>query len=446
MFPDAVRLLDQVKNDRSRALLFTPLILSELGPLAIKDVDHPLSSFELTEIALNSILHRSGIASQRDSAGRLYPDASWRAALAFLAWTFFRANRGEASVQPAVREALDVGRAWKAAVGGSDHVDAGSFADGVQILEDQVCCHFLLTRTIFHPSAQTSVRFRHRHWEDFLAALCLGWAVRHRHAVGLGERAFTDSVFELSVDFLQDASIDLETVTKFVSATLDTRNELVIGNFTALLGDSFLGVTEEALGQGLLGRLAELPPLAQYGIVVSLGYRAIRRGNQDHWAHVVRAVFRKYLADDGLARAIVQGNPVIVSAIWCYLALLHQRYQMPRPTSPWRPLSPADGEGLLYTRTETGAVSTGRQRSIQNAFVDYQLSVLGYSDKAIKAMHHLLIVVSAFAAGAGDAGVEKALPQVFNNSELERAVLRYSEVPVVAQIWDTCKTATATRS
>jgi hypothetical protein len=195
-----------------------------------------------------------------------------------------------------------------------------------------------------------------------------------------------------------------------------------------------------------LGRLAELPPLAQYGIIVSLGYRAIRRESQDHWAHVVRAVFRKYLAEDGLARQIVQRNPVIVSAIWCYLTLLQQRFHLEGPASSWRPLQLSDAESLLYTRTETGAVSSPRQRSIQNAFVDYQLSVLGYSDKVIKAMHHLLIAVAAFAAGAADAEVERTLPQVFNNLELERAVLRYSEMPVVAQIWAMCKTAASKRS
>jgi hypothetical protein len=115
------------------------------------------------------------------------------------------------------------------------------------------------------------------------------------------------------------------------------------------------------------------------------------------------------------------------------------------PTTDWPGLRPADAEGLLYTRTDAGGVSNARQRSIQNAFVDYQLSLLEYPDKAVKAMHHLLIVVSAFVGGAADAEVEKALPQLISNSELESAVRRYSEVPALAQIWDICKAAVTTR-
>jgi tRNA A-37 threonylcarbamoyl transferase component Bud32 len=445
MFPHAARFLDRATNDRSRALLLTPLILSELRPLAVKEVGTKLSGFDLTGIALNSILSRSGVANQRDMAGKRYPLEAWRAALAFLAWTFFRSNRGEAPVMSALAEALDASRTWRAAMVEADDTDAACFADASQILADRACCQFLVTRTVFYPTGQTSMRFRHRHWEDYLAALYLGWSVKHQNAVGLGQRAFTDTVCELSVDLLRDTSIDLAAVTRLVSATLETRNELIVGNFTALLGDSFLGVTEEAIGRGLLGRLAEFPPLAQYGIIGSLGYRAIRQTAHDPWAHVVRAAFRKYLADDGLARHIISRTPVLMSATWCYLELMRQRFQLDSPTTDWPGLRPADAEGLLYTRTDAGGVSNARQRSIQNAFVDYQLSLLEYPDKAVKAMHHLLIVVSAFVGGAADAEVEKALPQLISNSELESAVRRYSEVPALAQIWDICKAAVTTR-
>lgn len=456
-FPGAMTLLDRIDDPQTRKLLLTPLVLVHLGPrleeLAAKSLR---TRSELLLAAVEAVIVRSGLVSSTfaEPGGHV---ADWVDALCIVAWQFFAEYRGHQTVSKLLDEVRLVREAWTNRADVSpDHRPAESLLAALELLRDQPTLVRLLRRTLFVPIGKEDYRFRHREWEDFLAARYVAHCMRSRDWDELSKRSLNKEIYitaseQLDADttsVLIDRS-DLESIQAYSAG--DERNYLLM-NVLATIGNGCVGVT----GTGLKF-IRELildpgfPEIARLVTISSFDVRMLRNDPRDDClpnlrGQIVPALLQ--ILDEGADEG---WNAITVSMAWCCLKALASVLcdDDLKPSKPWPGLGDKAehrNDALAVTTVMDGGIRTftTRQQYLQLAFARLPLSAKNRPHEAITIVHYLYPVIVALTKSAAPNEVVPILRAVFNESSgVEDVVTTYSHVPELAEVYRFCKTSFA---
>ena len=445
--PQATEMFGVRKNSLERLpaniqkMVLTPLILKQIGGDLDTLVSHErVTREEVIRLSLEAILQKSKIPDRviDDQVGA--PLDAWMTALALMGSRFFATRRPEMSNRDLEEPIRELTTAWTEHLKCENSEDEG-IRRGIDIALQPASRRILFTRSVFFPTGGDRFRFRHRVWADYLTSRYLAQCVTSGFAVGLGEGAFTDVNLEIAAEMLKPGDITRVSVGQIVERSVADRNEYILANFVSLLGDSFAPISREMIDQ-LVGCFEMIPPIVRYAVLASLSYRVIRNDEQDRWVQTLRDALVDVTHDCDAGTIVV--NDVTKSLLWCYRRALEAKNPTGVDLGPWPGLwntkvQELQAVEMLCTPKNGGWTFTDRLSTAQRAFLGYLKSLPRYPQKAIKAMHHIHVVVSAYKVGACDELVAGELPRVIANNDIDRVIRSYDAVPELATIWDRCR-------
>ena len=429
-------------------LLLTPLILTafEAAPGLIDPVKLTNRS-ALLEQALTAIIEAKELPRVLDANGLPLPSSRWLDALTLIGWQFFSLMRGKMS-GTAIAEADDaLIHGWNKHLSDTKQQQTQLLLQGFELAGDQSNSHLLklFMLTVFATTSDGDYRFRHREWEDYLASRYLTLCVRYRFADQLGRRSSTMEMFQRTGEQLQAYDVTEVTVDHFFNTGQTPANEFIVGNFSAVLGNSFAPVSRPAL-EKIFQRVADASPMAQHVCSNTFAARALRNHPSDLFAADIRAVVHdRFLMHD---RANYQGvNPLTRRMMWCYSQTLSQRFRLPGPVTQWEGVeySPDErAEILTMLRDNTGnPEAQSRKDSLQIAWLRIQNFILVDPERAISAVFYLYPITFAYLDGTAVEEVREQLPLILNDERLQRTLDAYTIVPQLSEIRNWCRQAVA---
>jgi hypothetical protein len=452
LFPGAKDLIDRVGASSAR-LILTPLILVQLGPRINELHDHLLRTRAgILDQAVEALIDRGNLSAgiPPGQAGRTIVD--WKDALTVIAWAFFVDNLG--SIGHAELRAKLLGMR-----GGRDSILKGRVADALHqgfdlaLSEQDRIRRRLWDRTIFISIGQNAIRFRHREWEDFLAARYIACCVEEHNFDALRHRVLNKAVYISAGEELMRSETPLAISEAYVRELLgfpDPRGCVVL-NFFGVLGNCLLPVSKEA-AELLVGHLRSVDCADNTRMVGITGMT--RRVFQDHpddnSIPILRARVISLLEEITAPAHGTQPWPQFFRSLaWCYLKgyarkfsaeEVHPSVAWPRLTNEPEHIQSVINSQIVCSQTGGRYRQDMPQYSFQKAVAGYPLVVSGMVDEEISAMHYFYLAVAAFSRGVTSPEINTLLDAVFSaNSGFKESIERYKQVPQLSEIYVACR-------
>ena len=194
-----------------------------------------------------------------------------------------------------------------------------------------------MNQTVFFSTGRGMYRFRHRIWEEHLAARYLARCISLRKPGELLPRAGDVSVYRSAGEMLarRGTVIGPATVDSLDAFIGRAEEQAVLGNFAAVVGNSQIAIEDAAMAP-LLQQLDRYPPTARFVALNSYSRRAVFPAPNNpidmdigrRLRDLLVTVYDRYAADPQL-------HTMIRSLAWCYQMTAHRLWKTAAPKVEW---------------------------------------------------------------------------------------------------------------
>ena len=396
-------------------------------------------------MALRSLLSKSGISKVADARGRATSIDDWIVALSIVAAAFHMTLRYDFSINE-LRNQVDLMRIrWKQF--SSEHHDVASRemdpAVGFELLDNERTLKALIERTVFTVSSQNTVQFNHRQWRDYLTGRYTATCIELGNVDEIGGMAFNVQIYRTAGELLSRQAIDENLISRAIQRTIETRNEFVIGNLGALIGNAAAPMTRPAIVR-LFQLMPDYTPLIQTVIVGSVARRGLETADKS--SIDIRKGIDPTLRMFATSGSEHRYNRLLASLSWCFLKAYHHRFGAPAPPQNFTPFAfddsgSDDARAVVCLKKEGLWTYDNKFASVQNTFTTIQDTVLADPvTRPISVVHYLACIVAARTAGAQIPEVTEELSIVLQpGSEFEAAFRDFNDVPEVYDLYCRCQ-------
>ena len=452
LFPGAKDLIDRVGESSAR-LILTPLVLVQLGPRINELHDHLLRTRAgILDQAVEALIDRGNVVAgiPPSQSGRTIAD--WKDALTVIAWAFFVDNLGSIGQAELRDKLLDMLRVW-------DNLKVpapGALHQGFDLAlsEHDRVKRRLWDRTIFISIGQNAIRFRHREWEDSLAARYIARCIEEHNFEALHHRVLNKAVYISAGEELMRSGTSLAISEGYVEELLgfpDDARGCVVLNFFGVLGNCLLPVSKEA-AELLVDHLRSVNCADNTRMVgiTGLTRRVIQDHPEDNSLPILRerviSLLKEIIAPAHRTNAWPQ---FFRSLAWCYLKgyawkfsddTVDPRVSWPQLTNEPEHIQSVINSQIVCTQTGRRYRQDMPQYSFQKAVAGYPLVVRGMVDEETSAMHYFYLAIAAFSRGVTSPEINTLLNAVFSaNSGFKESIDRYKQVPELREIYVACR-------
>ena len=404
--------LENLRTERAKTAILTPLILSHLD--RVNDLDLR-SEADVLRAGLEGLLRWSGVA---DLDNRVRT-------LAAVAWVFFcdyKRYNDDVPTRELRRTRED------------------PVLKGYDLPADDAALQRLCSKPPLRQPRQDSVVFLHEAWYDLLVAIYVADGIRRGDVSVLAQRAFAWHYYRLIAELLDDFVVG----GPLVELALSHRSRYVVGNFLTILGYSSSGMRREAFKK-ILGSLEDMEALARHVALTRFGWRSLREQEDDRGAALIRSMLGPLLPTYS-RRGELGGLPAVTASLaWCYGAVLARRGDgVKGEHPPWPGLAKEDSDETLFVllgSRETNREPTAQEQSLLEAFLLYAArSIPGEKALIVGAVHYLYFLAVALEKGVYRWEVQEKLHGILEEeSSAARFVEGYEEVPELWEIFQLCR-------
>ena len=444
-FGETSKWIGTIRHADLRVAFLTPLILSAFSESNVRVHSQVSTISDLWELALRSILSKSGISKVLNARGRVTSSDDWIVALSIAAAAFHMTLRYDFSINE-LRNQIDMMRKrWNEF--SSEHRDVSAReldpAVGFELLDNERTLKAMVQRTVFTVSSQNTVQFNHRQWRDYLTARYIATCIELGDVDELGEMAFNVEIYRTAGELLSSQAIDERLISHAIQRTIETKNEFIIGNLGALIGNAMAPLTRPAIMR-LFQHMPNYTPLIQTIIVGSVGRRGLETSDRSSIdiRKGIDPTLRMFAAQANGNRY----NRVVESISWCFLKAYHKRFNAAPPPENFKPFSFDDSgsdDARAVVCLKDGDLWTydNKFASVQNTFAMIQDTVLADPiTRPISVVHYLACILAARTAGAQIPEVTEELSEVLQpGSDFEAAFRDFDDVPEVYDLYRRCQ-------
>lgn len=424
----------------------TPLILSAFQE-ANPDVEGELTTAaDLWELALRAILSKSGITKVRTAEGLSTSLDDWIVALSIVAAAFHMTLRHDFSLNELRNQTESIRTSWRTFLEAVGDVDGGGKSPliGFDLINNERTLEALIECSVFAATARQSVQFSHRQWQDYLTARYVAMSIEFGNVDEIGRLAFNVPIYRTAGQLLTQQAVNERLIARAIERTRETRNEFIIGNLGALVGNAVAPITRPAIMR-LFELLPKYTPLIQAVIIGSVGRRALQA--DDPSAIDIRIGIEPTLRLLANQKAGDRYNQIAESISWCFLKAYHHRFKMPPPPVNFVPFTFDSGfdDALAVVCTQADGVWTydNKFASVQDTFTSIQeLVLVDPVTRPISVAHYLACITAARIAGAQIPEVTEELGSILEQgSPFEAAFKSFDYVPEVFDLYKRCQSA-----
>ena len=444
-FGETSKWIGTIQHADLREAFLTPLILSAFSESNIRVHSHVSTIAGLWELALRSILSKSGISKVPNSRGRASSSDDWIAALSIAAAAFHMTLRYEFSISELRKQIDTMRKGWSRFLDEHGDVLARGIDPtvGFDLLEDERTLRAMLGRTVFTVSPQNTVQLNHRQWRDYLTARYIATCIELGNVDEFGELAFNVEIYRTAGEILSSQAIDEGLISRAIQRTIETKNEFIIGNLGALIGNAGAPLTRSAIMR-LFQLMPNYTPLIQTIIVGSVGRRGLETADRSSIdiRKGIEPTLRMFAAQaDG-----TRYNRVVESISWCFLKAYHKRFGAPPPREDFSPFSfddagSEDARAVVCLKDGDFWTYDNKFASVQSTFTMIQDTVLDDPvTRPVSVVHYLACILAARTAGAQIPEVAEELSEVLQpGSDFEAAFRDFGDVPEVYELYCRCQ-------
>jgi hypothetical protein len=444
-FGETSKWIGTIQQADLRVAFLTPLILSAFSESNVRIHSSVSTISDLWELALRSILSKSGISKVPNSRGEATSGDDWIVALSIAAAAFHMTLRYDFSINE-LRNQIDTMRErWKEF--STEHRDVSAReidpAVGFDLLDNERTLKAMVERTVFTVSSQNTVQFNHRQWRDYLTGRYAATCIELGNVDEIGEMAFNVQIYRTAGELLSPHAIDENLISRAMQRTIETKNEFIIGNLGALIGNAPAPLTRPAIMR-LFQLMPNYTPLIQTIIVGSVGRRGLE--TSDPSSIDIRMGIDPTLRMFATQAEGKRYNRLVESISWCFLKAYHKRFKAPPPPGNFTPFS-FDGSGsddaraVVCLKNDELWTYDNKFASVQNTFAMIQETVLADPvTRPISVVHYLACILAARTAGAQIPEVAEELSVVLQpDSDFEAAFRDFDDVPEVYDLYRQCQ-------
>ena len=444
-FGETSKWIGMIQQADLRMAFLTPLILSAFSESNVRIHSRVSTISDLWELALRSILSKSGISKVPNSGGRATSSDDWIVALSIAAAAFHMKLRHDFSINE-LRDQVDTMRLrWKEFSSGHRDVSARELdpAIGFELLDNERTLKAMVERTVFTISSQNTVQFNHRQWRDYLTARYTATCIELGNVDEIGEMAFNVQIYRTAGELLSPQAIDEDLISRAMQRSVETKNEFIIGNLGALIGNAAAPLTRPAIMR-LFQLMPNYTPLIQTVIVGSVGRRGLE--TSDRSSIDIRMGIDPTLRMFATPADGKRHNRLVASISWCFLKAYHKRFNAPPPPEDFEPFSfndsgSDDARAVVCLKNDDLWSYDNKFASVQNTFAMIQETVLADPvTRPISVVHYLACILAARTAGAQIPEVTEELSIVLRpGSDFEAAFRDFDDVPEVYDLYRRCQ-------
>ena len=455
-YPSCSSWVSQVNDRKLLDLILTPLILSNYEPdPSCEFSQQGLSQASIMCQTIQTILSRSRLVGSRLAKSGVIEVTTLGRALMLIAWIFYCRSRGEIHIGVLVEEAKGLVEEWERYFEDlklsderffqetlSDDVD-GILA-GFRLVSNMDYCRGILQATVFIPTGPNSVRFAHRHWQEFLLGQYLSLSIRSHHFDQLGKTAFHVRIYRFAGETFAPRIISEKCIHSLLNAWERTGNTFITGNVIAFLTWTKTVIDPRAI-KLLIDRLLTFEPLSRLVLIGGLCYRVLEDNPEDYTVAELRRALLPQLKEFSNPNLSRLDDPVIASMSWCYQKAFSKLFGLQQPESDWPEIGFDDEETIqalpMVCTIENGRyLLDDRSRTLQFAFlIPIQESYNDYR-LAIRAVHYLYYLVVARKHGVHILELSYELPQLLKpGCQFEEIVQSFDIVPEVLRLYRSCQ-------
>lgn len=444
-FGETAKSVVTIQHSSLRAAFLTPLILSAFSQSNVQILSRVSTISDLWELALRSILSKSGIFKILNSRGRVTNRDEWIVALSIAAAAFHMTLRYDFSIKELRNHIEAMQNRWEEFL--REHHDALAREidplAGFELLGNERMLKALIERTVFTFSSQNTVQFNHRQWRDYLTARYAATCIELGNVDELGGMAFNVEIYRTAGELLSSQAINENLISRAIQRTIETKNEFIIGNLGALIGNVAAPLTRPAIIR-LFQLMPNYTPLIQTIIVGSVGRRGLE--TSDRSSIDIRNGIDPTLRLFATQAKDKRFNCLVESISWCFLKAYHKRFNAPPPPENFTPFSfddcgSDDARAVVCLKDDELWTYDNKFASVQNTFATIQETVLADPvTRPISVVHYLACILAARTAGAQIPEVTEELSAVLEpGSEFEAAYRDFDDVPEVYELYRRCQ-------
>lgn len=447
--------IGQIHDRELMDFVLTPLILSNYEPDPSCQIPAgPDSQSALLCQTVRTVLARAGLVGSRIDEREIEIEHLGNAMIA-IAWLFFYKSRGEVNVEVLQREAIEFHRRWKGYFAEQARSNETFYLETIAADEDDILFGFslaavpgisedLLQRTLFVPTGPGRVRFRHRHWQEFLLGQYLSLCVRMHNFDELGIAAFHSRIYRMAGDSFGDRVISENCIRALFRSWQKSRNPFVTGNVIAFLTWNQTTIEPVAV-RLLLGKLSEFEFLSRLVLLGGLSYRVLLNNSSDVSLPDIRRALLPRLKEYANPRTSPADDPAASSLSWMYQKAFSRLFGLEAPEVEWPGLDFNDEETLkalpMVCSVEGGRfVLDEKSKSLQVAFLVPIMEAFNDRRLAIRAVHYLYYLVVARKHGVHYVGLSRELPTLLaEDCKFQEIIESFHWTPELLTLYRRCQ-------
>jgi len=455
IYPSCQQWIESIEDPELMEFILTPLILSNYEP----DPSCPISEGAHSQSALlcqsiRTLLSRSGLVRTQIEDREIELEHLGRAMMV-IAWLFFSKARGETSIVVLQREAVQFHQRWSTFFAAQERDHESFYLESLAPEKDDILfgfslagnpriCENLLQRSLFVPTSSGVVRFRHRHWQEFLLGQYLSLCIRTRNFEELGIAAFHTRIYRIAGESFGDRMLTENGVKALFQNWSKSHNEIIVGNLSG-----FLTWTQTSIEPGavrfLVDKLEELEPLSRLVLVGGLVYRVLVDHPNDSSKTDIRRALLPRIQELAHPKSSTTDNCAQCSLSWMYLKAFSELSSQKQTPVDWPGLDFKDDQTLkvlpMVCSTENGNyVLDQRSKSLQASFLVSIMETFNDARLAIRAVHYLYYLIVARKHDVHFAGLSSELPVLLaEGCEFEAIIKSFDSVPELLTFYRRCQ-------
>jgi hypothetical protein len=455
VYPACRTWIGTIQDRELMDFILTPLILSNYEPdPSCKITAGPGSQSALLCQTVRAVLSRAGLVGGRIDQTEIEIEHLGNAMIA-IAWLFFYKSRGEIHIEALQREAVEFHRRWKDYFSGQERDNETFYLEtiaaekedilfGFSLVGNPIICEDLLQRSLFIPTGPGRVRFRHRHWQEFLLGQYLSLCIQMHNFDELGIAAFHSRIYRMAGDSFGDRVISENCIRSLFQSWSKSRNPFVTGNVIAFLTWNQTTIEPVAV-RLLLGKLNQFELLSRLVLLGGLGYRVLLNRASDVSLPDIRRALLPRLREFANPETSPVDDPAASSLSWMYQKAFSAMFDLEAPEIEWPGLDFNDEETLkalpMVCSIENGRyVLDERSKSLQVAFLVPIMDAFNDPRLAIRAVHYLYYLIVARKHGVHYVVLSRELPALLaEDSQFQQIIESFHWTPEILTFYQRCQ-------
>ncbi|MGH8549433.1 MAG: hypothetical protein ACRERU_12710 [Methylococcales bacterium] len=455
VYPSCQAWIGTIRDRELMDFILTPLILANYEPdPSCQITAGPESQSALLCQTVRTVLLRAGLVGGRIDQQEVEIEHLGSAMIA-IAWLFFYKSRGEINIEILQREALEFQRRWKDYFAGQERRNETFYLEtiaaekedilfGFSLAGNPLICEDLLQRSLFVPTGPGRVRFRHRHWQEFLLGQYLSLCIRMLNFDELGIAAFHSRIYRMAGDSFGDRVISENCIRALFQSWSKSRNPFVTGNVIAFLTWNQTTIEPVAV-RLLLSKLSEFELLSRLVLLGGLAYRVLLNRDSDVSLPDIRRALLPRLREFANPLTSPVDDPAASSLSWMYQKAFSELFDLEAPEFEWPGLDFNDQETLkalpMVCSVENGDyVLDERSKSLQVAFLVPIMEAFNDPRLAIRAVHYLYYLIVARKHGVHYVGLTRELPALLGEDcKFQKIIESFHWTPELLTFYQRCR-------